>query len=560
MITTRTIRSLVQLLRSADLRGIIRRLRRRFSSRIVDLIDYPEWRERYVAISLEDQKRISARAEQLAGIPTVAFVLGSGGSLDTATTVESIVGQLDRNWTLRLSSPFALEASDPRISCDTPPRTSGTWVIPLEPGDIVEPTAVGAIRLVASPDVTAIYSDYDHITDAGERTMPHFRCGPNLEMLIGHDYLRPFLALRADHLPAGPIWNVSHEWTIGMLTKSPDQFRHLPFVLFGQRWRTPVSAPLPMQPSWPVPDPAPRVSILIPTRDRGRMLQRCLASITNLTDYPDIELVIVDHESTQRRARHVIDEYKTMSDCTVISFDGQFNFAAMMNRAAEASTGAVLCLLNNDTEVIESHWLAAMVGQLARPGVGVVGAHLLFPNGTVQHAGIHPGLGGMMGHGHKHLPADDPGYFGRLRVAHEVTAVTGACLLTKRSLWRRLGGLDEERLAVAYNDVDYCLRSRADGQRVVITPAACLVHHESISRGYDEDPKRQARLEREHATMSERWGSELVTDPAYNPNLNYSSTGFDLSTEPRVASIASLLLSQPVRLHRSVVNSVGDEG
>lgn len=512
----------------------------------VGLIDYPEWRKRFVELSPEDQTRISIRAGQLTGAPTVAFVLGAGASPETVTTVESIVGQLDRSWTLQLNSPLALDFSDPRISSNTPPRNSETWVIQLEAGDIVEPTAVMAIRLVASLDVMAIYSDYDHLTDAGERTTPHFRCEPNLEMLIGHDYLHPFLALRADHLPSGPIANASHEWTIGMVTKSPKQFRHLPFVLFGQRSGTPISAPLLVQPSWPIPDPAPRVSILIPTRDRGRMLQRCLASIINLTDYPDIELVIVDHESTQRRARRVIDEYNTMSDCTVISFDGQFNFAAMMNRAAEASTGAVLCLLNNDTEVIESHWLAAMVGQLARPDVGVVGAHLLFPDGTVQHAGIHPSLGGLMGHAHKHLRGDDPGYFGRLRVAHEVAAVTGACLMTRRNLWGRLGGLDEERLAVAYNDVDYCLRSRADGQRVVVTPAARLVHRESISRGYDDDPKRQARLQREHATMSERWGSELLTDPAYNPNLNHSGTGFDLSTEPRVTSIASLLLSRPV--------------
>ena len=127
-----------------------------------------------------------------------------------------------------------------------------------------------------------------------------------------------------------------------------------------------------------------------------------------------------------------------------------------------------------------------------------------------------------------------------------MATVTGACLMSRRNLWSRLGGLAEERLAVAYNDVDYCLRSRADGQRVVVTPAARLVHRESILRGYDDYPKRQARLQREHATMSERWGSELLTDPAYNPNLNHSGRGSDPYTEPRVTSIASLLLSRPV--------------
>jgi len=179
-------------------------------------------------------------------------------------------------------------------------------------------------------------------------------------------------------------------------------------------------------------------------------------------------------------------------------------------------------------------WLDEFVGQLGRPEVGVVGALLLFTDGTIQHAGVHPGVGGLMGHGHKHRPGDDPGYQGRLTVAHEVAAVTGACLGTTRALWDQLGGLDEEHLAVAYNDIDLCLKVRAAGLRVVLAPHAVLHHHESVSRGYDDDPARRARLAAEVATMEERWGDTLHADPAHSPNLALGDDGFSTAAEPRV--------------------------
>jgi GT2 family glycosyltransferase len=175
-----------------------------------------------------------------------------------------------------------------------------------------------------------------------------------------------------------------------------------------------------------------------------------------------------------------------------------------------------------------------MVGQVLRPGIGVVGALLLFKDGSIQHAGIRPGFGGFMGHSHKHLPGSDSGPLGRLTVAHEVAAVTGACLAIQRSTWDELGGLDEENLAVAYNDVDLCLKARAKGLRVVMTPHAVLYHHESISRGFDDNPNRNARLAGEAALMSERWGDLLEADPAYNRNLTLTGLDFTLAERPRV--------------------------
>ena len=246
---------------------------------------------------------------------------------------------------------------------------------------------------------------------------------------------------------------------------------------------------------------------------------------------------MVDHETTEARARRVLDSLVGDTISQVISFSGPFNFAAMINRAAEAATGSVLVLLNNDTEIIEEGWLNELVAQVSRPEVGVVGALLLFSDGTIQHAGVHPGVGGLMGHGHKHLPADHPGYFGRLLVAHGVAAVTGACMAVEAATFERLGGLDEKHLGVAYNDIDLCLKARQAGLRVVFTPHARLTHHESVSRGFDTDPVQQERLGQELASMAERWGDLLYADPAYSPNLAFGGEGFGLSDPPRISTL-----------------------
>jgi len=201
-----------------------------------------------------------------------------------------------------------------------------------------------------------------------------------------------------------------------------------------------------------------------------------------------------------------------------------------------ASSGEVVVLLNNDTEVLATDWLDEFVGQLARPDVGVVGALLLFGDGTIQHAGVHPGVGGLMGHGHKHRAGDDTGYHGRLTVAHEVAAVTGACLGITRELWDRLGGLDEEHLAVAYNDIDLCLKARAAGLRVVLAPHAVLHHHESASRGVDDNPAHNQRLAKELSVMQNRWGDLLAIDPAYSPNLSLNGDSFTPAIQPRLLS------------------------
>jgi len=211
----------------------------------------------------------------------------------------------------------------------------------------------------------------------------------------------------------------------------------------------------------------------------------------------------------------------------VLRYDREFNYSAINNLAVREARGEVVLLLNNDTEVITPDWLEEMLGHLHQEGVGAVGAKLLFPYGRVQHAGDAVGPGGCADHLHADIARDDPGYCHRAVVAQEVSAVTGACLMTWRSLYQKLGGLDEKKLPVAFNDVDYCLRVQEAGLRVIFTPHAQLYHRESASRG-------QRSPDREASVMRRRWKARMRHDPYYNPNLSYRRPDFSLSDLPRV--------------------------
>ena len=412
------------------------------------------------------------------------------------------------------------------------------------------------------PDLEVIFTDHDHVAQDGLHFEPIFKPSWNPDLILGQGLLNHVLAVSRSllnrllvpnesvrSLAAGIALSVSAERThrlsfpycsitaAGSVSEATisDQVE-LQNRLFPEG-RGMVDLPTPGRQSlrikWPLPAPPPRVSILIPTRNRGRMLQRCVTGLWQQTDYSDIEVILVDHESTQRRARRFLDVAESNANTKVIRYAGPFNFAALANRAVEASSGEMLCLLNNDVEIIHEDWLQELVRHLCRPDVGVVGALLLFKDQTIQHAGIHPGLDGLMGHGHKHRPFGDPGYAERLLVAHEVAAVTGACLGISRSTWDDLGGMDELNLPVAYNDVDLCLKARERGLRVIFTPHSRLIHQESASRGPDEALEHNERLRRELAVMQDRWKDLLYEDPAYSPNLSLDGGGFELEPEPR---------------------------
>ncbi|MGT2485717.1 glycosyltransferase family 2 protein [Methylobacterium oryzae] len=278
---------------------------------------------------------------------------------------------------------------------------------------------------------------------------------------------------------------------------------------------------------WPLPDPVPLVSVVIPSRDRLDLITRVCHGVLRETAYASIELIIVDNGSTDPA---VLDHYASLrGDPRVqILMDPQpFNFAKMVNAGVDAASGSIVVLLNNDVAVLEPGWLEAMVRQACRPEVGAVGAKLLYGDGTLQHAGVVVGLGGRAGHILRRRPGDTPGHLGRLRVAHEVSAVTAACLAVARDKYLAVGGFDAEAFPVDFNDVDFCLRLGAAGWKTVWTPAATLAHLESVSRGPSVGAKR-ARFEQEAARFSERWRAVIWHDPFYHPALSVTTFGEDL--------------------------------
>ena len=284
------------------------------------------------------------------------------------------------------------------------------------------------------------------------------------------------------------------------------------------------------------PDQQALVSIIIPTRNGRELVQRCIESILSKSSYARYEIILIDNASDDAVA---VDYFKQLSGhpcIRVLRDDRRFNYSALNNAAVQHARGELICLLNNDTEVISPDWLQQLAVYATRPEIGAVGARLWYPDDTLQHGGVILGIGGVAGHSHKGLPMGAAGYFGRATTAQTLSAVTAACLMVRRSVYQEVGGLDEA-LAIAFNDTDFCLRVRAAGYRNVWTPSAELYHHESASRGYEDSPEKRQRFGEEVRFMQRRWGSDLLTDPAYSPNLTLSGSDFSLAWPSRVPQL-----------------------
>jgi GT2 family glycosyltransferase len=249
-----------------------------------------------------------------------------------------------------------------------------------------------------------------------------------------------------------------------------------------------------------------------------------------------LELIVVDNGSEEAETLALFEELKRDRRVRILPAPGPFNFSTLNNLAARAAKGSLLLLLNNDIGVREPGWLKAMVVHAVRSNVGAVGAKLLYPDGAVQHAGVVLGVGEpppVAGHPGAGYPGDSSGYFGWLSLARNVSAVTAACLLLRRAVFEEVGGLDEVKLKVAFNDVDLCLKIRAAGYDIVWTPQATLDHYESASRGADVEPETWARFQSEIRAMRERWGDTLDQDPFYSPLLNTRVSNFEPAAPPK---------------------------
>jgi len=280
--------------------------------------------------------------------------------------------------------------------------------------------------------------------------------------------------------------------------------------------------------SWKLRESAPRVSIIIPTRDRADLLQQCLNSVlASQAEYPTkFEIIVMDNESVEPATHDLLKRFAERDAIRVVPFKGSFNWSAINNAAARQARGEVLVFLNNDTVVLSSDWVRELVSTLSRPDVGVVGARLLYEDGTIQHGGVLMGAAsGAVHEGIGESPVEG-GYLGRTALQRNVMAVTGACLATRASTFREFGGFDEANLRIEFSDVDYCLKVHDRGLAVIYNPFATLYHFESKSRGFATTSEQSRRSRSEFTVFAKRWRKYLEADPYYNPHFDRFSRPF----------------------------------
>jgi GT2 family glycosyltransferase len=271
------------------------------------------------------------------------------------------------------------------------------------------------------------------------------------------------------------------------------------------------------------------VSVIIPTRNLGQVLNKCLTSIFEKTTYPNYEVLVIDNGSTEAETLDVIKQWKVKEQnrfrCE--GLDIHFNYSKINNYAVEKAKGEYLLFLNNDTEVLTPDWIEAMVEQAQRPCIGAVGARLLYPDKTIQHAGVIC-VGGVAGHSHRHYSSDSPGYFNQIQTVNNYSALTAACLMCRREVFEAVGGF-EEQLAVAFNDVDLCFKMIENGYRNVYLPHVVLYHYESKSRGEENTPEKQVRFLSEIEYMQSKWNKFINHDPCYSPNLTKDRADYSIN-------------------------------
>jgi GT2 family glycosyltransferase len=277
-----------------------------------------------------------------------------------------------------------------------------------------------------------------------------------------------------------------------------------------------------------IPTPAPSVCAIIATRDNVDVLRRCMSGLLHQTDYPNLTVIVVDNDSAEAATHEYFRSLKHDCRVKIFSFSGPFNFSAIHNKAVRATDAKLLALVNNDIEIIHANWLSEMVSLALRPKTGVVGAKLIYPDERIQHAGVIIGLGGSADHVHRGLPRIASDRYGLLHLVQNVSAVTAACMVLRRSIYEQVGGMDEN-FAINFNDVDLCLRIGKAGYDVVWTPHAELYHWESLTRGRNKHGFGQ-----ELELLKSRWLSRIEADPFYNPNLTLETPYRELAFPPRV--------------------------
>ncbi|MBN3769119.1 glycosyltransferase family 2 protein [Burkholderia sp. Se-20378] len=458
---------------------------------------------------------------------------------------------------------------------------SGDWIALLDQDDLLAEEALFWVveAINRNRDVRLIYSDEDKIDESGQRFEPYFKSDWNPDLFLSQNMFSHLgvywasLIREIGGFRLGVEGSQDYDLVLRCIEKIDDrQIYHIPRVLY--HWRvhsksTAYSADVKpyavlageralndhfvrtrkmavatvdkcgYRVRYSLPDDSPLVSIIIPSRNARKLLNACIGSIIKKTAYDNYEIIVVDNGSDESATVNFLRSLERNPRIRIHRDGRPFNFSQLNNEAVKIARGSIICLLNDDVEVITSDWLGEMVSHALRPEVGAVGAKLLYPDDTVQHGGIVLGTDGVAGHAHRFEKRESGGYCGRAALIQCFSAVTGACLVVRKSVYESVGGLNERELAVSGNDVDFCLRAYKAGYRNIWTPYAELYHYESASRGSDESATNRPRAQKEATYMKDTWADMIENDPFYNPNLTLDDEGFGLAWPPRVSQLSA---------------------
>ena len=396
-------------------------------------------------------------------------------------------------------------------------REERPWLLPLQPGDRLSSRAITAYAKAAaeSPNVSLIYSD-DDLISGQVRGTPHLKPDWNPELFEHHDYISGASIIRVSRQTLEDLPENGWAEVLTRTTVRAGNPVHIREVLHHRR-----SRPLPVIPGKPGRDDRstePSITAVIPTRNGHELLRTCIEGLQRAA-YRNIETIIVDNGSDDPRTLDYLVELEE-AGARVVRAPGPFNYSSLNNAAVRHASGELLCFLNNDVEMIDPDWLWILARHAVKTDIGAVGARLLYPDGTIQHAGVFTGIGGGAGHAHRFQGADDAGYFERARLPQRVSAVTAACMVVAREKFLAVGGFDEELFPVAFNDVDLCLKLNSRGWQSLYEPRSTLIHHESKSRGSDRSGAKRIRFASELAALKRVWNTDKFTDPYHHPHLS----------------------------------------
>ena len=451
--------------------------------------------------------------------------------------------------------------------------TKGEYITFLDHDDELSINAlyevVKAINI--QPKVALIYSDEDKIDEEAQRFEPHFKSDWNPDMFYSQNYISHLSVIKKEIIDKTEKFRIGYEGSqdYDLLLQSlkfikDDEVYHISKILYHWRAIEGSTALEANEKNYTTKAGLkalsnyfqeknifveqgflvntykvnykiignPKVSIIIPTKDNYALLFTCISSILALTDYENYEIVIIDNQTTDIEALVYLDGLKELPNIQVLTYNKAFNYAIINNYAVSKARGEFILLLNNDIEIINASWLSEMLQHAQRKEIGIVGAKLYYEDRTIQHAGVVLGIGGVAGHAHKYSSQEAYGYFSRLQIIQNYSALTGACMMMKKSIYLEVGGL-EEALEVAFNDIDLCLKVLEKGYRNLWTPYAELIHYESKSRGLEDTPEKKERFEKEIFFMKQKWAKELLGDRCYNANLTLVHENFSLKLEEK---------------------------